>query len=646
MILTTTQYSSYSGCPRQWWFRKGPAKMPKQTSDAFLPGSVLHACLERIYHCRGTMTVPEHNHVFERGEPLYGQIPGAKVDIFPPRWTEFLDRDGTWSTLAPEWVEKIPRMVRSGFDSGAIDVPTDAIVEDKFSMEIIPGVWMESLADVLSVERREVQDHKSAAAKKWLRTPSELANDPQILIYGKRLLDVILEMEGEEAEWIKLRHNGYIKRPTLTGNFTSYPIYAELNGSDKIPAEHVMRAWETLQADAREMVSLVETYTEENDWEKVPGAHKASTCEKYGGCAFSSICHHGMSPDVVRRGLTGNLSLHEQFTAAKTSTKTSKMQSPLPVPPPPSQQKAAPAPSPAPAPPVAAAPAAPAAPQWPRSFDYLHEKHWLEKPLPFAQQGCISCDGTGVRNGKVCPVCVSHYDGPGKPNLVVVESTDGSKWFVLGEPVELVSTVPQPAPEPEPVAGQAPEAPQAAPAPPQATPTPDPTPTAAPPPAPQPEAAAVTMAKPKKGPGRPKKNADGDEPKRGPGRPKKDDRPVSAEEAALIESHDEIVGTPLGKSYALILGRAATVRRGRKVIQLEPLIQAAMGRVAAKFGVTDYYDAVGSDNTPWARREHLARMAEFIIPQIGGAVVVYMNPENPETRGLLERLTAHAWMVA
>jgi hypothetical protein len=439
--LTTTKLQKASDCKRRLILEE-VFGFPEPRNPAFLFGSVTHAVLERWFKTRGTGIVPYHSDTWENGGPFYGQKIGAKVDLFPPGWESNMDRDGTRSSIGPEEIPRVMGAIEAAFEAGYMDPIFDEVVEDKFTMLVIPGVTMTSLSDAYSIVGLRVLDHKTVAAQKYMKTPEDLSQNLQMAVFAKHFLDQYKKRypHQEGPPWVDLVHNGLGKYPSsATGRHQAYRT------SVRVTVATIEDNWKKIQRIAEESLSVVDEVSRsgwsEDDWQKIPGAKNTGICEKYDGCPLYDICHRGIAPSTVRKRIEsqrrGSVPL-QQSTMVISYTPPVAAQAP-PI----MQPQAAPAPPP------------PTVSSWPRLVSPTDhpENVWQTGPMPWASPQCPICRGAGTVKLKPCPACIENHDG--EPVLELVRGQDGTPWlFFQGNKV---TTDPNPQPSQAPQASQEPQ---------------------------------------------------------------------------------------------------------------------------------------------------------------------------------------------
>ncbi len=187
----------------------------------------------------------------------------AAKEIFPPG-VQFLPTPGT-----PGLVVEHPFKPEGGgllLDCGATFTGTmDAAV-------MLPGL-----------PRAKLYDHKTTKHFRYMKTVEELLRDPQALGYGYGLSE-LTGAEKIEARWIYYRRTKpYIAQPV---DFVMTRPLLE-------------RAWKRINVVAAEMLDL---YNSRKDPLQV--TPNESTCDKYGGCYFKSICHGKDGRPIMSNGST------------------------------------------------------------------------------------------------------------------------------------------------------------------------------------------------------------------------------------------------------------------------------------------------------------------------------------------------------
>ena len=177
LTTTSTQHGTFTMCPRRWWLQY-VHRVKETRVKAFTVGSIFHAAMER-YHLAGEdgiVPTPEKvaqwsdGDAFDSAGPLWNQIPGKPVQMFPPWFNRLQDRDGSWSELGdPKDTLNVMSMVNGVIDRGLVPhFPEEGRVVERMVMEpLADGSYYRSFVDRGSVTEAKVEDFKTVAAPKW-----------------------------------------------------------------------------------------------------------------------------------------------------------------------------------------------------------------------------------------------------------------------------------------------------------------------------------------------------------------------------------------------------------------------------------------------------------------------------------------------
>jgi hypothetical protein len=446
LILSTTPLKTQEDCKRKHYLQY-VLDLPELRKTSFTIGSVVHACNERWLLSPGDI-VPHPSQApdqpvtefgaYAPGSVLFGQVPGAKINLFPPGWTKIKERDGTWEELKTEADIQLARdLVNKGLEVGMLTRYPDGRVERKFWLKVLSNlelraagfvteaeVWVTSLIDFSSVKHGILEDHKTSAKAEYLLNSAELQENSQMLLYAY-VLFLWMEDAGNGSDTIRAAHNQYIKeRAPKTGNVSVRKTQTTIS------KKQAFTYFAKLKKQALEMFRL---RLEMPEYRQVPMTE--SMCGKYGSCAYSNICLGIQSPTQYKEEMTQRLQggVFKPFETNPTPTMT---QAPLSFGGPPPQ---APLPSGgyAPLPMQAPAPMQPGGQpqqQWPQQ-SAPPQQQWPQQPqqapppqqwqpqapppsnlpnvqsarnqVPWASRTCPYCQGLGLQNdGTNCPMCI------------------------------------------------------------------------------------------------------------------------------------------------------------------------------------------------------------------------------------------------
>jgi len=219
--VSATQVAMYRECPRKWYTNYILGMKPPPT-PAMALGTKVHEHLER-YLTDGT----------------------------PPPDTE----EG--------------KIAASGL--GALPPPGEVGVEGSVSIPgaLVPFVGVIDYLDVRG-DVPTVGDHKTASAKKWLKTPEQLTTNVQMTSYGRYALEVV----SPAADEVRLVHHYY---GTKKRRWSQTVDVVVSRGS-------IDEAWRSTCETVEEMADAAC-----RDESAIP--QDFSMCMSYGGCPFRGRCH-------------------------------------------------------------------------------------------------------------------------------------------------------------------------------------------------------------------------------------------------------------------------------------------------------------------------------------------------------------------
>jgi hypothetical protein len=353
MRISATQLSTFKQCPRYWFQERVMKLAVPQGSYATDTGGALHAYVEAW---------------------LLGEPP-------PLDWDKDIQRAES---------DRIVELVWEAVGNGTLFRHPRAIVEEEFTVDVIPGVQLLGYIDK-RIPGEAIIDHKSSSAVNPVRyweTPATIADNEQLLTYAW----------VKEPQGCKLRHNQFgiqgKRAPKHVEGFAS--------------AEKIAAHGQHLRDTATKMLAVAQTPPE--DFLQIQGPKNPDSCSRWYGkvCPFARRCaSRTCSADNSK--FLGDLAAARgtlQQPAPAQSTTTMSLFAKPPARRPKggdTTQQPAPAasvPQNAPAEPVAAS--APAVAPTPPSV--APSAPAASRP-PWAQDGCVVCGGSGFEGGgNPCPL--------------------------------------------------------------------------------------------------------------------------------------------------------------------------------------------------------------------------------------------------
>ncbi len=290
--ISASQLRVAMGCMRQWWLgsvRKIKGIVFKQHSF----GTVLHSVVER------------YRNADDQGRDQWGD----PVNLYPENWHIPVDNFGGESdapALTNQEQETIRTLIDMAIETGYLRRDADRIVEYpiKSTMPLeIDGVeyQVKFIGAVDYTHGHTVEDTKTSSSTRWLLTPTQLADDIQ-MIFCAYMLFFFGKTENVHPDKVELVHNQFIKTQ-------ENPKVRETRTT--VSAKKIKSFWENkLLRAIRRMIQL------RRDTEMVrtiapPGCRKV--CDAYGGCQFLPVCNRQMTEDELEKRLLKNKGLRTAY---------------------------------------------------------------------------------------------------------------------------------------------------------------------------------------------------------------------------------------------------------------------------------------------------------------------------------------------
>lgn len=235
MRSSPSQCVTFERCNRAWYFqKKHKLYAPSNTSQEF--GTALH--LLAASHLGG--------------EPV------------PDDWAK---------ALTPVEAARAERMIEKAIAEEVLKFRPGLLIEHKFLLPVGPSE-QSGIIDCLDLSG-VVEDHKTAASERWIKTEDDLRNDIPMMIYAGYLLS------RAKPDKVWLRHNQFIM-DNETVTFTEVAVTPD--EARQFWRERIMPA---MQGQLN-VISLAQ-------WQDVPGHERNSpACTAYKGCPYAAICHNGI----------------------------------------------------------------------------------------------------------------------------------------------------------------------------------------------------------------------------------------------------------------------------------------------------------------------------------------------------------------
>lgn len=643
--ISASQIETYDeGCNRFWWFQR-ILKLSEPPAAHFTFGTVTHAVNERYLSADSNQRVPLNLNSTQGGvecnrkdHPLFGQITGRPVNLYPEGWDTATERDGTKATVTKNEAKLIQKLVAESIENGVLRWREGTQVERKLLAEIIEGVQLIGYVDAYKPPTDVqplplIEDHKTygKGSLRYLKredpkSPNYLGKNQQLLTYCYAI-SILDDWSGD----ITVRHNQYPKFPDK-----------EVTAVDAtITRAEIVKHGEYL----KDVAARMERTRKIKEWSDVPGPKDTGKCARWYGkpCPFSDICGRAETPDAYKARLerlkSGSQAARLNLPLAKPKKRNSK-ESNMSIFDRAKNQKAARGERKAAAGTTKAKAAVEAAPSV--NGAEAAPVVTIEGGAPWANPNCKACKGRGLTSkGIACPICdLTAKKGKRPTSMAYVVETDDDGLGIAAareEQVEALEAAGMPLewveeaqPESAPVSAPAATKPE-----PEATPEPEPEVA--------PEPAAEPAAKPK--------------------RTRRTKAQMAADKAlaeqALADSNEE-AGVELEEKESTVSIVAKAKRTaGRPRVGVTILLGAAYLRglatsrevlssseVLTRFG-NELASDMGADSywslDTWKRRERLAEKADYIVSSLAGTVVMHPGElGNDDIGSLLRAMTGVA----
>lgn len=344
MRISATQIGTFEKC-RRYWFQ------------------------ERILK----LAVPQGSYATDTGSALHTLAESWLNDDVPP-----LDWD---KGLKREDAERVQELLWEAVGNGTLFRHPQAVVEEEFLIDIIPGVQLLGYID-LRIPGEAIIDHKSSSAKNPVRyweTEQTISENKQLLTYAV----------AKEPNGCKVRHNQFgIQGKRKPQHVEGY-----------VTADRVAKHAQYLRDVAADMVQVAQTPPD--DFMQVPGPADPDSCSRWYGnvCPFARRCS-GRACGTENSEFLG--AMRQARGTIQQPTDTQPTMSLFSKPPARHPKAAAPVTPEQPA----ATPAATASQSAPVAPTVQPAQVTNVGPLPpWAQQDCVVCQGTGFEGGgHPCPL--------------------------------------------------------------------------------------------------------------------------------------------------------------------------------------------------------------------------------------------------
>lgn len=621
--ISASQISTFEACNRFWFFQRILRLVDGPPQAHFTFGTVLHAVCERYLSADMQGRVPGTPAGFQISSgPLFGQLSGDPVNLYPDGWQTTVERDGSdGAEVTPTEAALIKKLIAEAIEAGVLVREAGTQVERELLVPVIAGVDLVGFIDVYRAPNDEgrmdpvLEDHKTYGKgsigflqNEKPTTLNYLPNNQQLRTYAW----AVAELDDWDGD-IKVKHNQYPK-------FKGRPV-SQVKAD--IPADTIMEHGDYLRGVAKRIVKVSHI----KKWDDVPGPTDTGKCSRWYGkpCPFSNICGRTESTDRYKDRMDRVIESAKSETRLdlplpkprKRSTKKRKTMGLFDKVKPTAAPKAAPATAPAPAEDINGA-----TPPQPEVF---------VGGAPWANPACPACQGRGVTfQGRGCPMCDAQAKKDDRPTSMayIIEVDDEGSAAAAGRakhlealgaagyPLEWVEgEVSSEAPA-EPAAASEPEEAPTEPedeeyeeAPAEAAPTPA-------------ELKAANVAAAKEA-----KTAKRKEVAKAKAAAKRAVKAKAAPEPAPAAK----TGRPRD-GLTLLIGAVQLQGPRGDTFSSSQVLERFGAELAQDMGADSYWDL-----DTWKRRERLAQKAEYIAGELGKATVFHLGALGSDDTGSLVR---------
>lgn len=221
--VSASQITTFRDCPRKWYFNKIVGIETPSTAATEL-GSAVHAALEDYLVAGGELPDSEAGQIAASGLHL---LPRGRVEVEV--------------SLA---------------DMPLRDSPVDVV----------------GFVDAIYPDAHHLLDHKTSSNQRYTKTPRELKQNIQLLLYARAYLDRC------DAEKVTLTHVYY-------GTRSRWSKRVDV----EVSREWVLERWEEIKREIKHMMTTSDAATARDV------APNREACDKYGGCPFRAQCFRAAS---------------------------------------------------------------------------------------------------------------------------------------------------------------------------------------------------------------------------------------------------------------------------------------------------------------------------------------------------------------
>jgi hypothetical protein len=286
--VSASQLKTFKRCPRAWWFERVLDLPQGDGSYGMVWGTVLHGVIERYLGADASGRGPD----------------GKEVELYPLGWQYSYQHA---ERIKEEDEAPLKALIERAIERGILERLPNTKVEWYFHVTMLdawddhmvrPRVFCNGYVDVVRFNERRIEDHKGVKDARYQLSAEALAEDLQLNLYAKILLEHY-RTQGEPDAPITIQHNYYDRVD-----------WERKTTPKKLPVvrtpEQIDAHWSACLGYASHMLEVAEAELPEHRWRDAPAALDGAgdgpkACLDYGGCKFHGICTNDESIDDYRR---------------------------------------------------------------------------------------------------------------------------------------------------------------------------------------------------------------------------------------------------------------------------------------------------------------------------------------------------------